>query len=112
MVAEPLTFYFDFTCPYSYLGWELMQKARRKRSFPMTLIGIGPNPPGNPNLLGRALWSDQRWSALQKLAEQLDITICKPAGKISSIRRSYFLPHSPVAFLRALHGRLRFSTLI
>jgi len=85
VVAEPLTFYFDFTCPYSYLGWELMQKARRKRSFPMTLIGIGPNPPGNPNLLGRALWSDQRWSALQKLAEQLDITICKPAGKISSL---------------------------
>jgi len=82
---DPLTFYFDFTCPYSYLGWELVQKARRQRTFPMRLVGIGPNPPGNPNLLGRALWCDQRWSALQKLAAQLDITIRKPGMKASSI---------------------------
>lgn len=84
MASETLTFFFDFTCPYSYLGWELLQIKCKQQPFPMTLIGIGPNPPGNPTLLGRALWGDHRWSELQKLGEKIGIVIHRPTVPATS----------------------------
>ncbi|HEY9068993.1 MAG TPA: DsbA family protein [Candidatus Ozemobacteraceae bacterium] len=84
MAPDKLTFYFDFTCPYSYIGWELLQKIRQTRPFELTLVGIGPNPPGNPRLLGRAFWSDDRWAGLKKLGNQLGLTIERPHPKATS----------------------------
>ncbi len=84
MAADALTFYFDFTCPYSYIAWELLQRKRRQQPFQMKLIGIGPNPPGNPGLLGRELWCDARWAALHAIAEKLDFVINRPSVQASS----------------------------
>lgn len=84
MAADALTFYFDFTCPYSYIAWELLQRKRRQQPFQMKLIGIGPNPPGNPGLLGRELWCDARWAALHAIAEKLDFVINRPLVQASS----------------------------
>jgi len=84
VAADALTFYFDFTCPYSYIAWELLQRKRRQQPFQMKLIGIGPNPPGNPGLLGRELWCDARWAALHAIAEKLDFVINRPSVQASS----------------------------
>ncbi|MBP7633620.1 DsbA family protein [Candidatus Ozemobacteraceae bacterium] len=84
MAADALTFYFDFTCPYSYLGWELLERKRRVQPFQVKLVGIGANPPGNPGLLGRELWSDARWAELHAIAGKFDLVINKPSASASS----------------------------
>lgn len=84
MAGDALTYYFDFTCPYSYLGWELLERKRRQQAFPIKLTGIGPNPPGNPGLLGRELWCDSRWTELHAIAEQLGFVIKRPSVQASS----------------------------
>jgi len=84
VAGDALTFYFDFTCPYSYLGWELLERKRREQPFQVKLVGIGANPPGNPGLLGREFWSDARWSELHAIGHKLGIVINKPPSPSSS----------------------------
>ncbi len=78
MTEEKIILFFDLFCPYSYLAWEIFQRTLGSREIPFQLTDIGLDPPGNPSILGRSLWSDVRWNALQKRGKDVGIIISKP----------------------------------
>jgi len=80
-----LKLYFDFYCPYCYMAWELLFKALKNRDIPMQLHGIGLNPPGNPLMHNRGIWSDQRWEQIKKQSEKLGLFVRKPQFMENSI---------------------------
>ncbi|RCK81743.1 MAG: hypothetical protein OZSIB_0877 [Candidatus Ozemobacter sibiricus] len=90
-------FYFDFYCPYSYLAWEILQKEFHEKEFPLEVLAVGPNPPSQPDLLGRKLWSDVRWQALAEKGKALGLTIRPVAAEAFSL-----IPHQGMLFYEGI----------
>ncbi len=95
-------FYFDFYCPYSYLGWEILHREYQAQEFPLEVVAIGPNPPNNSDLLGRNLWGEMRWQALAEKGKTLGLTIRPVEGSAFSLA-----PHQALPFYQGI-GRQAF----
>ncbi|NLI76910.1 MAG: hypothetical protein GX442_10775 [Candidatus Riflebacteria bacterium] len=93
MAEGLLRFYFDFQCPYSYLGWELLHAHLREKDFPVEMLAIGANPPANPALLGRSLWSEKRWQAIGEHGKAIGLTIRRPPAELTTNYPQQALPY-------------------
>jgi len=91
--AKTLRFYFDFYCPYSYIGWSILERQLQKKNIPLEFLAIGPNPPANKLLLGRKLWSDVRWEAISEHGKSEGLIVHKPASTAMNV-----FPHRGLPF--------------
>ncbi|MFZ2958122.1 MAG: DsbA family protein [Candidatus Ozemobacteraceae bacterium] len=99
MSEEQIRYYFDFLCPYSYIGWLFLKKALAGKNLSTALYAVGNIRPGDAgNGFHIPVNSSRRWEKLAERGKSLGIKIKGPPQCVSSFpARRGLLKYSGIA---------------